>query len=145
MSADASFSKDKTSANDGARLLLDFAGVNEVFQLLRKKERERLKHEFEKREKEEKVSAVWERIKKRRLETKHDMDVALCVIQEGVREIEEKQLNILKKILQVASKYWDPVSRKKYESKLKEQVVLLDIKVRHLKARERKRISTRIS
>lgn len=110
-----------------------FTGVDEIFQLLRKEERERLKHEFQKREKEEKMGAVWERIKKRRLETKHDMDVALCVIQEGVREIEEKQLNILKKILQAASKYWDPVTRKKYETKLKEEVVLIDIKVKHWK------------
>jgi hypothetical protein len=106
--------------------------MTEVQQMLRKEERDRERWDFEQKEREKKMGAVWERIKKRRIETKLDLEVAFMIIQPHQPAVDARTRGVLFKILTAGAKWWDPVIRRRYEAKFKTNLVFYDVKVRHL-------------
>lgn len=71
--------------------------MGEVQQALKREERDRLRWEFEQKEREAKMGAVWERIKKRRLETKFDLENALFQVQPPVEVVDTRNKGVLQK------------------------------------------------
>lgn len=74
------------------------AGLSEVQQVLRKEERDRMRWEFEQKEREQKMGVVWERIKKRRLELRYDLEAAFCVVQHHMELLEHRTKHILVRV-----------------------------------------------
>lgn len=71
--------------------------MGEVQQALKREERDRLRWEFEQKEREAKMGVVWERIKKRRLETKFDLENALFQVQPAVEVVDNRNKGVLQK------------------------------------------------
>jgi hypothetical protein len=86
--------------------------MGEVQQALKREERDRLRWEFEQKEREAKMGAVWERIKKRRLETKFDLENALFQVQPPVEAIDTRNKGVLQKASQADQKMMGGGGRK---------------------------------
>lgn len=97
--------------------------------MLRKEEREKLQREFNQKEREKKMGVVWERIKRRRMEMKLDLELAFMEIHPPMQSFDVRVMSVLQKVVTTGSKWWDTKQRRKFEQALKSRCVLIDIKV----------------
>jgi len=91
----------------------------EVKTLLRKEERVKLQREAEMKEREKQMGDIWHRIKKRREETKVEVEVAFKRTQAPMEVLDPRTKTILHNVIMAGVKWWEPKIRKKYEKSVK--------------------------
>ena len=110
----------------------------EVKTIIRREERERLQREFELQEREKKMGDIWHRIKKRREETKIEVEVAFKRTQAPMKSLDHRTMTIVHNVIMAGAKWWDARVRRKYDKIVKQRVVLVDVKVSSRRRRPNK-------